>query len=74
MRVPGLLIVCAAQLAAGVTPVPHGPFRITGNRILDAAGQSFLARGTELPALTLDATAILGNLGRYRPRATQLRI
>jgi len=70
MRVPGLLLFCAAHLAAGLTPVPHGPFRIAGNRILDASGRSFLARGTELPALTLDAAAILGNgneFGTFSP-------
>ncbi len=31
-----------------LTPAPHGPFHVDGNRIIDAKGHAFLMRGTQL--------------------------
>jgi uncharacterized protein (TIGR03437 family) len=36
------------------TPGPAGPYRVSANRILDRVGRSYLIRGTELAAVTLD--------------------
>ena len=31
-----------------LTPAPHGPFHVDGNRVIDAKGRPFLMRGTQL--------------------------
>lgn len=31
-----------------LTPAPHGPFHVEGNRLIDAQGRAFLMRGTQL--------------------------
>ncbi len=38
--------------APELTAKPHGPFRISGNAILDASGQRFLIRGTHVARLS----------------------
>src|ERR1039458_10319386 len=38
-----------------LTAVPAGPFHVAGNRIVDAKGQPFLIRGTQLPGFHLPA-------------------
>jgi uncharacterized protein (TIGR03437 family) len=60
------LIAQSAQL----TPAPAGPYRVSGNRILDAKGRPYLTRGTELPALTLNAYDVAGDgreFGAFSP-------
>ncbi|MEO8373261.1 MAG: hypothetical protein ABI806_29010, partial [Candidatus Solibacter sp.] len=59
-----------AAHSAQLTQAPAGPYRVSGNRILDSAGRPFLTRGTELPALTLKASDIAGDgreLGAFSP-------
>jgi uncharacterized protein (TIGR03437 family) len=40
-----------------VTPATAGPFRVDGNRILDAHGRTFVMRGTQLPDFHLKTAA-----------------
>ena len=44
-----------------LTPAVAGPYRVDGNRILDAKGRPYLVRGTELPTLTDNPEDIAGN-------------
>ena len=63
---PGLLLFSSVLFGATVlppqdrqelTPAPRGPFHVTGNRILDAAGHPFLIRGTQLAEFRLQTEA-----------------
>jgi hypothetical protein len=36
-----------------ITPSPAGPFRVSGNQLLDSHGRVFLMRGTQLPEFRL---------------------
>ena len=65
-RILPLQIVCIALQLPGaslhrplpqqkLTAVPAGPFHVAGNRIVDAKGQPFLIRGTQLPGFHLPA-------------------
>lgn len=40
-----------------VTTAPHGPFRVAGNRIVDAGGHSFLIRGTQVAEFRVGTAA-----------------
>jgi len=51
--------------SAQLTPATNGPYHVSGNRILDSAGRPYLARGTELPELTLKASDIAGDGLRF---------
>ena len=74
-----LLILSAVSLVGAnaggpaeprLTPAPRGPYRVNGNRILDALGSPYLLRGTELPALTLNPADISGDgvqFGAFSP-------
>ena len=42
-------ICLGAAVTVRVTPVGVGPFRVAGNRLLDARGREFLIRGVDLP-------------------------
>jgi uncharacterized protein (TIGR03437 family) len=67
--VSGLLLASTAlQFAAtghvthahhlqAVTPAAAGPFRVEGNRIMDAHGRAFQMRGTQLPDFHLNTAA-----------------
>ena len=55
------LLLCAAQIPR-LTPAAAGPYHVSGKRILDAAGRPYLARGTELPTLTLNPSDIAGHI------------
>src|ERR1035438_2312210 len=44
-----------------LTPAAAGPYRVDGNRIVDAKGRRYLVRGTELPTLTLKTADIAGD-------------
>jgi hypothetical protein len=65
--VSGLLLVANSLLSAAtvlatqhqqeLTPVPHGPFHVAGNRIVDAKGRPFLIRGTQLAEFSLQTAA-----------------
>ena len=65
----------SASLAAGIerdstlrfTPAPSGPYRVSGNRILDAQRHPYLIRGTELAPLTLDASPAAGEVPGFGP-------
>lgn len=46
---------------ARLTPAAAGPYRVDGNRILDAKGHAYLVRGTALPTLTLRPADIAGD-------------
>ena len=46
---------------ARLTPAAAGPYRVDGNRILDAKGLPYLLRGTELPTLTIRPADIAGD-------------
>jgi uncharacterized protein (TIGR03437 family) len=50
---------------ARLTPAPAGPYHVSGNRILDAHGRAYLARGTVLPEATLDIVQIQGEGGQF---------
>src|ERR1039458_3881164 len=65
-RILPLQIVCIALQLPGaslhrplpqqkLTTTPAGPFHVAGNRIVDAKGQPFLIRGTQLPGFHLPA-------------------
>src|SRR5664279_2138468 len=61
-----LLLLCSLSLpgasgAARLTPAAAGPYRVAGNRILDAKGRPYLARGTELPPLTHRPSDVVGD-------------
>ena len=47
-----------------LTPSPHGPFHIDGNRIVDAKGRPFLMRGTQLTEFHLQTMAHDNRYGR----------
>ncbi len=71
-----MLFSTSLLLAAGVensslhlTPAPSGPYRVDGNRILDAQGHPYLIRGTELPALTLTDSPAAGEVPGFGPFA-----
>jgi len=55
------LVICATVLAPRhpqeLTPAPRGPFHVTGNHIVDAAGRTFLIRGTQLAEFRLQTAA-----------------
>ncbi len=46
---------------ARLTAAPAGPYRVSGNRILDSTGHPYLVRGTELPPVTLKTSDIAGD-------------
>ena len=48
---PIVLLVVSAAGRQAVTLAPEGPFRISGNSIVDRRGRPFLIRGTALPEL-----------------------
>jgi len=50
-----------------VTPAPNGPYRVNGNRVLDNEGRVYVARGTELPAVTGDRSDLDGSGGAFGP-------
>jgi uncharacterized protein (TIGR03437 family) len=50
-----LLLGIALGASAQVTTAPAGPFHVSGNRIIDAAGKTFVVRGTRLPVVSLKA-------------------
>ena len=55
---------------ARLTSAAAGPYRVDGNRILDAKGHPYLVRGTELPTLTLKLADIAGDgkeFGAFSP-------
>src|SRR5580700_4500377 len=67
-------LLCAAPLfptgdfrvsPARLTPAPAGPYHVSGNRILDAGGRDYLARGTVLPEATLEITQIKGKGAQF---------
>lgn len=69
-----LTFAALAPMAAGasqsLSPAPAGPFRVCGNRIIDANGKPFLIRGTELPAFPGGdslAFSAPGAFGPYSP-------
>lgn len=43
----------AQRQVLAVTPAPNGPFQVQGTQILNAKGQPFLMRGTQLPEFRL---------------------
>ncbi|MGA3074288.1 MAG: cellulase family glycosylhydrolase [Bryobacteraceae bacterium] len=49
--------VLSTQHRQELTPVPNGPFQVTGNRIVDARGRPFLIRGTQLAEFSLETAA-----------------
>src|ERR1035441_3659662 len=49
--------VLPIQHRQGLTPVPHGPFHVAGDRIVDATGHRFLIRGTQLAEYRLQTAA-----------------
>jgi len=49
------------------TPAPSGPYRVTGNRILNSHGDPYLIRGTELPPLTLSVSPAAGEGPGFGP-------
>ena len=68
----GLCLVLLSSVAlwganGGGEPTPRltlaaaGPYRVDGNRIVDAKGRRYLVRGTELPTLTLETADIAGD-------------
>ena len=64
MKIWGSILLLAGSLWAAapqLTPPATGPYRVEGNRILNARGAVYLARGTEMPTLTLDAAETAGN-------------
>src|SRR5437667_3474235 len=74
-----LLLFGSMSLVAGgaggdsaprLTPATSGPYHVSGNRILDAAGHVYLVRGTELPTVTLNPADIVGDgkqFGAFSP-------
>ena len=46
---------------ARLTPAAAGPYRVNGNRMVDAKGHPYLVRGTTLPTLTLRPADIAGD-------------
>ena len=74
MHFPRSLVVSlcclSAAHAAQLTPAVKGPYRVSGNRIVDADGRAYLARGTELPELTMNVVDIAGDgreFGAFSP-------
>src|SRR5512133_122435 len=57
----------AAEPVGLLTPPAAGPYRVAGNRILDSQGRPYLARGTELPTLTLRLADIAGDGHEFGP-------
>jgi uncharacterized protein (TIGR03437 family) len=51
----GSLALQGSQQA--ITPAPQGPFHVAGNRIVDARGQTFLMRGTQLTDFRLETAS-----------------
>jgi len=55
------------------TPLPDGPLRVSGGRLVDAAGHSFALRGTQIDGLDL-ATAPLLDTARKRWNFNAIRL
>src|SRR5258706_1091420 len=67
-----LLLFDPASFAEGgsvprITPAPNGPYRVKGNRILDAEGHPYLLRGTEMPTVTLKTSDFAGDGKEFGP-------
>src|SRR5258708_6651259 len=73
MTLRGLLLLfsCAPFAAGGAAPritsATAGPYGVEDNRILDAKGRPYLVRGTEMPAVTLQASDFAGNGKEFGP-------
>src|SRR3954471_15638823 len=62
-----LLLIVQCCSAVQLTPPAAGPYHVRGNRIIDAAGHPYLARGTDLPTLTLDPSDLAGDGHQFGP-------
>ena len=86
-RMPPWFLLLSLAFAASAQPLitlaPSGPYRVQGNRILDAKGREYLIRGTSLPPVTLapqpdfgpfSATTLITLRQRMNMNAVRLRI
>jgi len=64
-----LLSGLSQLLAIELTPATGGPYKISGNRILDSHGRPFLIRGTRLAPLTADAADLDGTTSTFGPHS-----
>src|SRR5258708_3080784 len=66
-----LLFGCVPFAAGGVAPritsATAGPYRVEGNRIVDANGSPYLVRGTEMPVVTLKTSDFDGDGKEFGP-------
>lgn len=59
-----------AGATPSLSPAPAGPYRVAGNRILDAQGRAYLVRGTQFPLITIREADIRGDgvqFGAFSP-------
>lgn len=56
--------IVPTQHQRGLTPAPHGPFHVSGNRIVDTTGRPFLIRGTQLAEFSLETAAYNSRSGQ----------
>ncbi len=59
----------SANRVPELTPAPAGPYRVDGNRILDAAGRPYLIRGTRMAPVRLGVTAAAGANAPFDPHS-----
>jgi hypothetical protein len=62
-----VLSLSAVASAPRITPATAGPYRVEGQRIMDARGHPYLVRGTEMPTMTLKAEDFSGDGKEFGP-------
>lgn len=62
-----LTVFAESHHSPALTPVPNGPYRVVGNRILDRQDQPWLIRGTQLAPVTSDPADEKGSPTAFGP-------